>query len=134
MKVESTERKVALSPADVGSLNGELGETTVIKKNSLMDQLESIKTEIASIKTEIENAKGNSAVISQVMDSLDSPEKNIPDESQGFQLQNIPKIDRGFFYIECVHCPCSYHLHCAKEYSPDLEEASLDNWCCPKCR
>ena len=132
--MESTERKEALSTADVGSLSGELGETIVIKKNNLMDQLESIKTEIASIKSEIEMAKGNSAVIGQKTDSLDSPEKNIPDESQGSQLQNIPKIDRGFFYIECVHCPCSYHLHCAKEYSPDLEEASLDKWCCPKCR
>ena len=132
--MDSTERKEALSTADVGSLSGELGETIVIKKNNLMDQLESIKTEIASIKSEIEMAKGNSAVIGQKTDSLDSPEKNIPDESQGSQLQNIPKIDRGFFYIECVHCPCSYHLHCAKEYSPDLEEASLDKWCCPKCR
>ena len=132
--MDSTERKEALSTADVGSLSGELGETIVIKKNNLMDQLESIKTEIASIKSEIEMAKGNSAVIGQKTDSLDSPEKNVPDESQGSQLQNIPKIDRGLFYIECVHCPCSYHLHCAKEYSPDLEEASLDKWCCPKCR
>ena len=134
------------SIANVGSLSGELEETAVIKKNDWIDQVESIKTEMASIKTAIKveienefgngngNGNGNTSMISQGVYCSKQSEENTPVDSLGTQLQNIPKIDRGLFHIDCVHCPCSYHLNCAKECSPDQMEDSFENWCCPKCR
>ena len=90
-----------------------------MKNASLISQLEKERNDITVNNT------------ADIQDQQNIPLQNVP---QATILQNIPQPLPRQIYVECVHCPCSYHLHCAKECSPDLTEDSLKNYCCPKCR